>query len=189
MSGLYLASQSPRRTELLHQVGIDHTVVTSSYVEDNVVITDPIEMVKAQALGKARCANDVPHGSIVLAADTIVVFDGKVLGKPHSKDEARTMLRTLSGQVHSVITGVALLIKGREIVFHNETKVYFKTLQDFEIESYIDSMEPMDKAGAYGIQGKGALWVDKIEGSYTNVVGLPVEHVYEELCKALGVKS
>mgnify|MGYP000951073194 CR=1 FL=1 len=121
--------------------------------------------------------------------DTIVVFDGKVLGKPHSKDEARTMLRTLSGQVHSVITGVALLIKGREIVFHNETKVYFKTLQDFEIESYIDSLEPMDKAGAYGIQGKGALWVDKIEGSYTNVVGLPVEHVYEELCKALGVKS
>ena len=94
MSGLYLASQSPRRTELLHQVGIDHTVVTSSYVEDNVVITDPIEMVKAQALGKARCANDVPDGSIVLGADTIVVFDGKVLGKPHSKDEARTMLRT-----------------------------------------------------------------------------------------------
>ena len=169
MSGLYLASQSPRRTELLHQVGIDHTVVTSSYVEDNVVITDPIEMVKAQALGKARCANDVPDGSIVLGADT--------------------MFRTLSGQVHSVITGVALLIKGREIVFHNETKVYFKALQDFEIESYIDSLEPMDKAGAYGIQGKGALWVDKIEGSYTNVVGLPVEHVYEELCKALGVKS
>ena len=126
MSGLYLASQSPRRTELLHQVGIDHTVVSSSYVEDNVVVTDPVEMVKAQALGKARCANDVPDG--------------------------------------------------------------FKTLQDFEIESYIDSMEPMDKAGAYGIQGKGALWVDKIEGSYTNVVGLPVEHVYEELCKALGVK-
>ena len=170
MSGLYLASQSPRRTELLHQVGIEHTVVTSSYVEDNVVITNP-------------------DGSIVLGADTIVVFDGKVLGKPYSKDEARIMLRTLSGQVHSVITGVALLIKGREIVFHNETKVYFKTLQDFEIESYIDSMEPMDKAGAYGIQGKGALWVDKIEGSYTNVVGLPVEHVYEELCKALGVKS
>ena len=84
---------------------------------------------KAQALGKARCANDVPDGSIVLGADTIVVFDGKVLGKPHSKDEARTMLRTLSGQVHSVITGVALLIKGREIVFHNETKVYFKTLK------------------------------------------------------------
>ena len=156
-------------------------------VEDNVVITDPIEMVKAQALGKARCANDVPDGSIVLGADTIVVFDGKVLGNRIVRMRHVHKLRTLSGQVHSVITGVALLIKGREIV-HNETKVYFKTLQDFEIESYIDSMEPMDKAGAYGIQGKGALWVDKIEGSYTNVVG-PVEHVYEELCKALGVKS
>ena len=92
------------------------------------------------------------------------------------------------GRAHSVITGVALLIKGEEIVFHNETKVYFKQLAPFEIESYIASGEPMDKAGAYGIQGKGALWVDKIEGSYTNVVGLPVEHVYEELCKALGAK-
>lgn len=189
MSGLYLASQSPRRTELLTQVGIEHTVVSSSYEEDNVVITDPIEMVEAQALGKARCAEGVPEGGIILGADTIVVCNGQVLGKPHSKDEARAMLRTLSGQVHSVITGVALLIKGREIVFHNETKVYFKTLADFEIESYIDSLEPIDKAGAYGIQGKGALWVDTIEGSYTNVVGLPVEHVYEEICKALGVKS
>ena len=113
MSGLYLASQSPRRTELLTQVGIEHTVVSSSYEEDNVVITDPIEMVKAQALGKARCAEGVPEGGIILGADTIVVFNGQVLGKPHSKDEARAMLRTLSGQVHSVITGVALLIKGR----------------------------------------------------------------------------
>ena len=98
------------------------------------------------------------------------------------------MLEYLSGRAHSVITGVALLIKGEEIVFHNETKVYFKQLAPFEIESYIASGEPMDKAGAYGIQGKGALWVDKIEGSYTNVVGLPVEHVYDELCKALGAK-
>ena len=125
MSGLYLASQSPRRTELLHQVGIDHTVVTSSYVEDNVVIIDPIEMVKAQALGKARCANDVPDGSIVLGADTIVVLDNQVLGKPHDESEARHMLERLSGRVHSVITGVALLVKGQEIVFHNETKVLF----------------------------------------------------------------
>ena len=188
MSGLYLASQSPRRTELLHQVGIDHTVVTSSYVEDNVVITDPIEMVKEQALGKARAAVGVPEGSIVLGADTIVVLDNQVLGKPHDESEARHMLERLSGRVHSVITGVALLIKGQEIVFYNETKVYFKKLAPFEIESYIASGEPMDKAGAYGIQGKGALWVENIEGSYTNVVGLPVEHVYDELCKALGAK-
>lgn len=188
MAGLYLASQSPRRTELLTQVGIDHIVVSSTYEEPNEGYDSPIEMVKAQALGKARCAVGVPEGSIVLGADTIVVLDNEVLGKPQDEADARQMLERLSGRCHSVITGVALLIKGKEVVFHNETKVYFKELASFEIESYIASGEPMDKAGAYGIQGKGALWVEKIEGSYTNVVGLPVEHVYDELCKALGAK-
>ena len=188
MAGLYLASQSPRRTELLTQVGIDHTVVSSSYEESNEGYDSPIEMVKAQALGKARCAVGIPEGGIVLGADTIVVLDNEVLGKPQDEADARQMLERLSGRSHSVVTGVALLIKGDEVVFHNETKVYFKELATFEIESYIASGEPMDKAGAYGIQGKGALWVEKIEGSYTNVVGLPVEHVYDELCKALGAK-
>ena len=188
MAGLYLASQSPRRTELLTQVGIDHTVVSSSYEEPNEGHDSPIEMVKAQALGKARCAVGIPEGGIVLGADTIVVLDNEVLGKPQDEANARQMLERLSGRSHSVVTGVALLIKGDEVVFHNETKVYFKELAPFEIESYIASGEPMDKAGAYGIQGKGALWVEKIEGSYTNVVGLPVEHVYDELCKALGAK-
>lgn len=188
MAGLYLASQSPRRTELLTQVGIDHTVVSSSYEEPNEGYDSPIAMVKAQALGKARCAVGIPKGGIVLGADTIVVLDNEVLGKPQDEADARRMLERLSGRSHSVVTGVALLIKGDEVVFHNETKVYFKELAPFEIESYIASGEPMDKAGAYGIQGKGALWVEKIEGSYTNVVGLPVEHVYDELCKALGAK-
>ena len=98
------------------------------------------------------------------------------------------MLQRLSGRVHSVITGVALLVKGKARVFHNEPKVYFKSLAPFEIESYIASGEPMDKAGAYGIQGKGALWVEKIECSYTSVVGLPVEQVYDVLCEMLGAK-
>ncbi|WP_251421568.1 Maf family protein [Veillonella agrestimuris] len=185
MSALYLASQSPRRRELLNQVGIAHIVVDSAYEESNVATTNPIEMVKEQALGKARHALGVPDGAIVLGADTIVVLDGVVLGKPKDEKEADSMLRQLSGKAHSVITGVALLIKGEEIVFHSETKVYFKDLADFEIASYIASKEPLDKAGAYGIQGKGALWVDRIEGSYTNVVGLPVEQVYDELVKAL----
>ena len=103
MAGLYLASQSPRRTELLTQVGIDHIVVSSAYEESNAGYDDPIEMVKAQALGKARAAIDVPEGSIVLGADTIVVLDNQVLGKPHDAAEARHMLERLSGQVHSVI--------------------------------------------------------------------------------------
>ncbi len=131
MAGLYLASQSPRRTELLTQVGIDHIVVSSAYEEANKGYDDPIEMVKEQALGKARAAVGVPEGSIVLGADTIVVLDNQVLGKPHDESEARHMLERLSGRVHSVITGVALLIKGQEIVFHNETKVYFKKISSF----------------------------------------------------------
>ena len=127
MAGLYLASQSPRRTELLTQVGIDHIVVSSAYEEANKGYDDPIEMVKEQALGKARAAVGVPEGSIVLGADTIVVLDNQVLGKPHDESEARHMLERLSGRVHSVITGVALIVKGQEIVFHNETKVYFSS--------------------------------------------------------------
>lgn len=141
MAGLYLASQSPRRTELLTQVGIDHTVVSSSYEEPNEGYDSPIEMVKAQALGKARCAVGIPEGGIVLGADTIVVLDNEVLGKPQDEADARRMLERLSGRSHSVVTGVALLIKGDEVVFHNETKVYFKELAPFEIESYIASGE------------------------------------------------
>ncbi len=132
MAELYLASRSPRRTELLTQVGIDHIVVSSTYEEPNEGYENLTEMVKAQALGKARCAVGVPGDGFVLGADTIVVLDGDVLGKPHSEDEARLMLQRLSGgRVHSVITGVALLLKGKERVFHNETKVYFKSLAPF----------------------------------------------------------
>lgn len=186
MSGLYLASGLPRRHELLDQVGIAHTVVASAYEESNEVISSPVDMVEAQALGKAKAAIGVPDGSIVLGADTIVVHNGEILGKPATKEDARRMLHALSGDTHSVITGVAIVIGNQEWVFHNETFVHFKTLSIHEIESYIDTGEPMDKAGAYGIQGKGALWVTGIEGSYTNVVGLPVEQVYDTLRQIFG---
>ena len=99
------------------------------------------------------------------------------------------MLRRLSGRSHQVSTGLALILDGRMYTAVVTTEVRFDVLSEEDIAAYVATEEPMDKAGAYGIQGKGALWVDKIEGSYTNVVGLPVEHVYEELCKALGVKS
>ena len=178
---LYLASASPRRHELLDQVGINHIVVDSTYKEPNTLHVNPVKMVEEQALGKAKHAVGVPAGAVVLGADTIVVHNGRVLGKPHTIEEARQMLHSLSNSVHSVIIGGALLVNGEEHVFHNETLVYFKKLSVNEIESYIDTKEPMDKAGAYGIQGKGALWVSKIEGSYTNVVGLPVERVYDVL--------
>lgn len=186
MAALFLASNSPRRHELLDQVGMLHEVVPSTYEEEN----DPksmsvADMVEAQALGKARCAVGVPADGIVIGADTIVVKDGEILGKPKSPEEAKAMLRSLSGRQHSVLTGVAIKRGPKEVVFHVMTRVSFKSMLEEEIEGYVASGEPMDKAGAYGIQGIGALWVAGIEGSYTNVVGLPVERVYEELMKLL----
>ena len=186
MNTLYLASTSPRRSELLSQVGIKHTIVKSNYKEDNTLLTSPVELVERQALGKARAAIGIPSGrQLVLGADTIVVSDEQVLGKPISIEDARKMLTQLSGKEHLVITGVALLCDGVERVFHVITRVLFKELSDDEINAYIKTGEPFDKAGSYGIQGIGALWVREIHGSYTNIVGLPVEVVYDELQKLL----
>lgn len=179
---IYLASASPRRSELLKQVHIPFKVVSSSYEEENSSPLGPSDLVMAQALGKAKEALvKLEEEDVVLGADTIVVFDNKVLGKPKNEAEAEAMLRLLSGQVHEVMTGVAIVKGDVEDVFYVSTKVYFRVLKEEEIKAYIASKEPLDKAGAYGIQGKGALWVNKIEGSYTNVVGLPVETVYERL--------
>ena len=186
MSGLYLASGSPRRHELMDQVGMLHTVVASTYEEENDASSMSVaDMVEAQALGKARCALGVPEDGIIIGADTIVVRDGEILGKPQTEEEAADMLRSLSGRQHSVLTGVAIKRGDKERVFHVTTRVIFRKLRPAEIEGYIASGEPMDKAGAYGIQGIGALWVEGIEGSYTNVVGLPVEKLYEELMQFL----
>lgn len=182
MKGLYLASGSPRRHELLNQVGMVHQVVGSTYEETNDISQMPVaDMVEAQALGKARCAVGVPEGGLIIAADTIVVRDGEVLGKPNSEEEAKAMLTSLGGRQHSVITGVALKCGSKEDVFHVTTYVRFKVMTPDEVAAYVATGEPMDKAGAYGIQGIGALWVASIDGSYANVVGLPVEVVYEKL--------
>lgn len=189
---LYLASGSPRRRELLDQLAIPFTVVKSTYEEHNEQYESPYELVEQQALGKALeavlpeiTANETPY--VVLGADTIVVHRNHKLGKPANEIEAKTMLQELSGEYHEVVTGVALcryegahqLVSQK--VFHVRTKVYFFPLSDKEIIDYVATGEPLDKAGAYGIQGKGAYLVKGIEGSYTNVVGLPVEMVAREL--------
>lgn len=182
---VFLASTSPRRSELLSQVGIPYEVVPSSYVEKNDFLLRPEELVKEQALGKAKAAilpegiecNDYP----ILGADTIVVLDNQILGKPHHTEEAKDMLTNLSGKCHQVMTGIGILYKGDIINFVKTTNVYFRNLSTKEIDWYVATGEPLDKAGAYGIQGTGALWVEKIEGSYTNVVGLPVEDIYNVL--------
>ena len=181
MEKVCLASSSPRRRELLEQVGIPFEVVTSTYEETNQCYGSPVELVERQAEGKAMAASVDGILQPVIGADTIVAYGNRVLGKPEDEENARRMLHLLSGKVHSVITGVCIRYDQCVHTFHCETKVHFYTLSDDDIDAYIKTGEPMDKAGAYGIQGKGALFVERIEGSYTNVVGLPVEMVAKAL--------
>lgn len=183
---LYLASASPRRRELLRQFGVSFEIVKSTYEEIHEVWTDPAQYVITQAQGKARAAvlpeaakEQSSYG--VLGADTIVVFNHQLLGKPQDEAEAIKMLTELSGTRHQVMTGMCLrqFNNKQELICENtlyvSTDVEFFELTKAEIEDYVATREPMDKAGAYGIQGLGGYLVKAIHGSYTNVVGLPVE--------------
>ncbi len=176
---LYLASQSPRRRELLAQIGIEHSVVTVDVDESRLADEDPDSYVerlaraKAAAGWKASIASGLPPLP-VLGADTVVVFDGVVLGKPRTAEEGRAMLRRLSGEYHEVLTGVSLCGERGQVSCVSATQVWFRVLDDAEIDAYWNSGEPRDKAGAYGIQGLAARFVERIEGSYSGVVGLPL---------------
>lgn len=178
---IVLASGSPRRRELLLQVGIEFEVIVSG-VEEKVTSTEPKEVVCELSRQKAvdifeKISKDV----VVVGADTVVSVDNRILGKPGSRENARQMLSDISGKSHSVFTGVTLCIRrnGEEeiLTFAEETKVYVDKLTERDIEAYIDTKEPMDKAGAYGIQGRFAAYVERIEGDYNNVVGLPVGRI------------
>jgi len=173
---IILASNSPRRRELLGQIGIERFRVLSPDVDESVEDSlSPVQIVEELSLRKARAvANQAGPGSLILAADTVVSLDGAVLGKPRDQEGAFAMLSALSGREHHVYTGVTVLQGGRAVTEHEETAVTFRPLGPDEIWSYIASGEPMDKAGAYGIQGRGALLVSGIRGDYCNVVGLPV---------------
>lgn len=173
---IILASNSPRRRELLEQVGITGFQVISPDVDERVEPgLSPAGMVEELSLRKARAAADKtgPDG-LIIAADTVVALDGAVLGKPRDEADAFAMLSALSGREHRVYTGVSVLRGDRAVTEHEETAVCFRALAPGEIWGYIATGEPMDKAGAYGIQGVGALLVRGIRGDYCNVVGLPV---------------
>ncbi|MBQ6712507.1 MAG: septum formation inhibitor Maf [Selenomonadales bacterium] len=177
---IVLASASPRRRELLTQVGYQFKVVPSS-VEEEMEDGAPIDIVKHNALIKAQdIAKSYPK-DIVIGADTIVVVNGRIFGKPQDENDAEKMLAELSGSVHQVMTGIAV-VQGERI--HSEAVVTDVTMRNYdmdEIRAYIATGEPMDKAGAYGIQGIGALLVSHISGCYNNVVGLPIARVAEVL--------
>ena len=171
---LILASKSPRRKELLKQIGIPFMVVVSDAEEVSGNSWTPAALVVENAKRKARAVAEKYPDSPVLGADTVVSSEGKIFGKPKDKDEARKMLTALSGKMHEVTTGLALINRNEIRTTNVTTKVFFDTMTKADIDAYIATDEPMDKAGAYAIQGKAARFIEKIEGSYSNVVGLPL---------------
>jgi len=173
---LILASVSPRRSEILQALGWRIRVIPSGVSEEEMPHADPVEAATILALHKAREVASRLRKGMVLGADTIVHLDGRIMGKPRDAGEARGYLRLLSGKTHRVTTGLALIdvATGREELAAETTRVKMHPLLDEEIQTYLESGEPFDKAGAYAIQGKGFILVDKIWGSYTNVIGLPV---------------
>jgi len=182
---LILASQSPRRKYLLEQAGLSFVVIPGSFDEESVPLSKPETYVKILAREKARQISDLHPDSWVIGADTIVSIKNTILGKPDSREDARRMLGRLSGQTHEVVTGYALFCKSAQKHFAEavKTDVCFKVLTDDEIEWYVQTREPFDKAGAYAIQGLGTFLVRSIKGSYTNVVGLPVCEIIELLVR------
>jgi len=182
---LILASKSARRRYLLKQAGISFSVIPSGFDESSVSVSSPEKYVRILAESKAKDISDQYPESWVIGADTVVVINGKILGKPSSRTEARSMLKSLSGQTHEVVTGycICCAAKGRRFSETIKTEVLFKNLSEDEIEWYIHTKEPFDKAGAYAIQGLGTFLVKSVNGSYTNVVGLPVCEVIEFLIK------
>jgi septum formation protein len=176
MKKIILASSSPRRAEILKNLNLDFEVVPSNF-EESILNMPPSALVCHLAHCKAvEVASRVEKDSIIIAADTVVYKDGTIIGKPKSRDEAFRILNLLSGSQHNVITGLCVVQNSDNIILedHEDTEVYFRDLSEIEINDYIDTGEPVDKAGGYGIQGLGGVFVKKINGCYFNVVGLPV---------------
>lgn len=185
---IILASASPRRRQLLEQVGLSFTVQASEVPEEARPGISPVELAQSLAADKALAVATLANPqSIVIGADTIVVFSSQIFGKPKTAVEAKTMLTVLSGRRHTVITGVAVVAGGQVFRDFTETFVTFRQLSDGEMDRYVAAGEWMDKAGAYGIQGLGALLVERIEGCYNNVVGLPLNTLARLLLK-VGVR-
>lgn len=203
MSQIILASQSPRRKELLEQIGLEfeicpakgEEIITKTIPEEVVMELSKQKAEEVAALvssyGEQHKEITTPSDILVIGADTVVAFNGKILGKPVDESDAKRMLTMLSGNTHSVFTGVTLVLidkSGRagELVFYEKTDVTMHEMTEEEIDRYIATGEPMDKAGSYGIQGRCAIYIEKIDGDYNNVVGLPITRIYQEL-KKIGI--
>ncbi len=174
-----LASSSPRRRELLSKIGIEFEVRHPQVKER--IFGDPVATARRLSLLKALDVWRKEKEALVIGADTLVFFDGKVLGKPRNEEEAVLMLKTLSGKWHKVVTAVSFVAKGFRKTVHDTARVKFRCLTEEEIRFYVSTGEPLDKAGAYGVQGFGSVIVERIEGNFFTVMGLPLFKVYEVL--------
>ena len=193
MKKIILASNSPRRKELLSSIGLKFDILpdnTPEEVDEGLTPEETVEHL-AKFKGDNVCKKlDDSENFIVISADTVVAVDNKILGKPKTKNEALEMLKLLSGRCHFVYTGVYIRENNskKSVIFYEKTKVHFKNLDIKEIYDYINTGEPMDKAGAYGIQSLGALFVEKIDGDYFNVVGLPICALAKSLKEGFGIE-
>jgi septum formation protein len=188
MKRIVLASASPRRQALLEQIGLTFTVDARVREDVECIWQEPHQLVRAISIKKVESVGGAYEDAIIIAADTIGVIDGRIIGKPRSESDARAMLASLSGRAHTVITGFAILdtLTRQAMSRSVETIVHLRPMTNLEIEAYVKTGEPLDKAGAYAIQGLGAVFVKKIEGDYSNVVGLPLCTLAEVL-KEFGV--
>lgn len=184
-----LASGSPRRQELLRLIYPEFTVLKPDCDENIAEVSAPEQLPEKLAVKKLLCVKEksVNSNDTIIAADTAVIIDNICLGKPENEGAAENMLRSLSGRTHKVVTGVAVSANGRTLSFSETTEVTFYALDSKEIEEYIATGEPFDKAGAYGIQGRGGLFVREIRGDYFNVVGLPVGRLARTLRKLTSI--
>ncbi len=178
---IILASDSPRRKELMHYITDDFEVCTSNADETLPQAIDPYKAAEYLSIQKASAVATEHSEDIVIGFDTVVIHNQKIMGKPNDDDDARSMLHFLSNSIHDVITGCTIICKGKVYSFSEKTSVHFYKLSDKEIDNYIDTGEPLDKAGSYGIQGKGALFIKEIKGDYYNVVGLPIAALSRKL--------
>lgn len=188
---IILASNSPRRKSLLKLIDLPFKVISSSVHEDFNIDLKPIEFARHYANLKALDVADSNPDSLVIGADTIVVLDDEIIGKPIDVKDSKAMLRKLSGRTHTVVTGVSLVWKENNIedTFHEKTKVTFQKLSDEQIQYYVDNYHPLDKAGSYGIQDWFAVCVKKIDGCFYNVMGMPLSKFYQHFTKIINENS
>lgn len=185
---IILASGSPRRRELMHYITDDFDVCTSNAEEILPKDIDPYKAPEFLSSQKAAAIAAENPNDIVIGCDTVVILDGKIMGKPKDVDDAYDMLSSLSNRKHDVVTGCTIMFKDRKCSFLEKTGVVFYDISDDEIKEYISTKEPFDKAGGYGIQGKAALFIKGIEGDYYNVMGLPISALYRKLNEIIEIK-